>query len=87
MPSWTFPIGLSAQIFRRKNWLMVLIWPATALIIVGFLWINTAETITSEKVQAEEVVRRYAVAAANSYAQQLGHTAERIDQITIRLKY
>lgn len=36
---------------------------------------------------AEEAVRRYAVAAANSYAQQLGHTVEQIDQIAIRLKY
>ncbi len=73
--------------FGQKGWFFILLSPLLAIVLVGLLWIYTEEKVDSARETAEKTARSLAAASADSYAQQLGHMAAQIDQITIRLKY
>lgn len=57
------------------------------LALVSLIWLNASGQIESIRNEGETLARSRASATANSYAQQIRHMVEQIDQITLRMKY
>jgi diguanylate cyclase (GGDEF)-like protein/PAS domain S-box-containing protein len=57
------------------------------LILSQVLWAYTERHSAVVKEETETRIREHAIQSTNSYAQQLNHTLEQIDQISLRLKY
>lgn len=55
--------------------------------LTAAIWGTVEHRITEQTYDAEIAAYNKAEALANSYAQQLRHTVEQIDQLTLRLKY
>jgi len=87
MRSWRAPEkrGLPSQ--KRRDWLKVLVWPLIGLSLVALLWTYTLSRSAAAREEAEADARQAAIASAASYAQQMRHMVEHIDQVTLRLKY
>lgn len=72
---------------KIKPSLLVAIWPILGLILLQALWSYTTHQTNAIKDDIENRVRTRTTESTNSYAQQLSHTLEQIDQIALRLKY
>lgn len=77
--------GLAFQ--HPLDWLTTLAWPVVGVVLIALLWIYTVSRNAAAREEAEADVRQKALASATSYAQQMRHMVEHIDQITLRLKY
>jgi diguanylate cyclase (GGDEF)-like protein len=82
-----FPLKTQQWRFLRKEFRWILVWPFLAILLVWVLW----SLVTAKLDQARETVRQEAFKQASSisraYAEQVIHTLERVDQITLGLKY
>lgn len=65
----------------------VAIWPILGLVLLQLLWSYTTHQSSEIKQDTENKIRAHAIESTNSYAQQLNHTLEQIDQIALWLKY
>jgi diguanylate cyclase (GGDEF)-like protein/PAS domain S-box-containing protein len=73
--------------FKKNEWWSILVWPLMGIILIGVLWINTLQEIYKIRRGAQKEIHNEVVVTADSYALQLEHMVEQIDQITLRLKY
>ncbi|MGV3743523.1 MAG: bifunctional diguanylate cyclase/phosphodiesterase [Burkholderiaceae bacterium] len=83
-------IGLRLQprtAFLRENLLLILLWPFIALLLGGILWWIILARLDQDKTAARSHAMQQASSLASSYAVQLLHTIEQVDQITLTLKY
>jgi PAS domain-containing protein len=88
MENWVIPhVRSTWSAFRIREWLSILIWPVLGLLVVAFLWSNLSSRMADIEDEGEALIRNRAAATANSYAQQIRHTVEQLDQILLRLKY
>lgn len=87
MQTWSAPALQTLKFQKRSDWLMLLAWPLVGISLIALLWTYTLSRSTTALEEAEADVKREAIASATSYAQQMRHMVEHIDQITLRLKY
>lgn len=88
MENWAIPhVRSTWSAFGIREWLSILIWPVLGLLLVVFLWQSAGSRITDIEEEGEALMRNRAAATANSYAQQIRHMVEQIDQSLLRLKY
>ena len=73
--------------FRGREWLSILVWPLIGLLLIFFLWLTFSSRAEAIRDEGEALIRDRALATTNSYAQQIRHMVEQIDQIILRLKY
>ena len=69
-----------------REWLLLLIWPALGLIIVGLITSAASSQAKQLIKDGEQMVQSKTHSLTNSYAQQLMVMVEQIDQITLRMK-
>jgi diguanylate cyclase (GGDEF)-like protein/PAS domain S-box-containing protein len=88
MENWAIPpVRSTWAAFRTGEWLGILIWPVLGLLLAAFLWQGVGSRMADIEEEGEALMRNRAAATANSYAQQIRHMVEQIDQILLRLKY
>lgn len=73
--------------FLKKRWLALCAWPVACCLTAALLWSATEHTIGLEEGRARQAARNSATALALSYAEQLQHTVQLLDQITMQVKY
>ncbi len=70
----------------RQCWEFVA-WLLGALLASGLIWWSAEHQIGSKEAEARSVAMRQAESLANSYAAQLRHVAEQMDQLTLRIAH
>ena len=76
-----------AVLSRLKEMLPIIVWPLVGLLLVVLLHGIARERIAAARDDVEARIREQASAVTRSYALQLRHMVEQIDQITLRLKH
>ena len=62
-------------------------WLLGAVVASSVIWWSTEHEILSKEAEARSVAMRQAESLANSYAAQLRHVAEQMDQLTLRIAH
>ncbi|HVL77486.1 MAG TPA: hypothetical protein VM406_15850, partial [Noviherbaspirillum sp.] len=70
-----------------RGWFAILLWPLLAALIAAVGWLATLRQIEAIEGEGRQAIEARARADADSYAMQLKHTVEQIDQVILRLKY
>jgi diguanylate cyclase (GGDEF)-like protein/PAS domain S-box-containing protein len=73
--------------FLRGNLFPILIWPLIALLLAAALWWAILSQLEHGETTARIAAMQQAASLSRSYAAQLQHTIEQLDQITLNLKY
>ncbi len=73
--------------FLKKRWLALLAWPLACSLTAGLLWSATEHTISLEENRALQAARDSAQTLSWSYAEQLQHSVQLLDQFTMQVKY
>ncbi len=70
----------------RQCW-ELLAWLLGALLASALIWWSTEHQIVDKEAEARSVAMRQAESLTNSYAAQLRHLAEQLDQLTLRIAH
>jgi hypothetical protein len=73
--------------FLRKYLFPTLAWPATALLLASLLWALTLSALDREYDEVRQSAMKQAASLARAYAQQLRHSVENLDRVTLNLKH
>lgn len=73
--------------FLRGRFHTILIWPIAGLLLTAVIWTATFFQIDQERQALLKSGVKEATSLSKDYAEQLSHSLEQIDQITLNLKY
>jgi diguanylate cyclase (GGDEF)-like protein len=73
--------------FFLRNLHIILGWPLFTLFLASLLWVGILSELHSEKAALEKEAMTDVSSLSTSYAEYLARTIERVDQITLQLRY
>jgi diguanylate cyclase (GGDEF)-like protein len=79
--------GLRNLHFFEENWRYVLVWPVIGVSLAAILWGAPLSKLVSEKKDAHDRIVREAVRLSNVYAMQMSSSIEKMDELTLFMKY
>ena len=82
---------LTMSLFRvdgaaRPSRLVVLLWPAVALVLIALVWWMTVSRADAERAKAQRGALKEAGAAAQAYEQYITRSVAQMDQVSMQLK-
>ncbi|HEX2604722.1 MAG TPA: diguanylate cyclase, partial [Oxalicibacterium sp.] len=79
--------GAISAAFAARHLHIVLGWPLLSVVLGALLWIGIVSELDSEKASLEKEAMMDVASLSSSYAEYLTRTIERIDQLTLQLRY
>lgn len=73
--------------FLRRNYLSILAWPVSALLLASLLWALTLSALDREYNAVRQSALKQVALLTRAYAQQLQRTVETLDRDTLNLKH